>query len=81
MMHTAEELRREIAWQRDLGERLDKVDYCGRLWLADYAGLSDTLIDCLEELLDQGVREVEPFATDVKRMLVRTGRSIPMGGC
>jgi len=79
-MATAEQLRRRIARVREDGERLDRVDYFGRDWMGAFAGDVDFLVDCLEELLDQGVREVEPFATNVQRLLTRHGH-IPMGGC
>ncbi len=62
----AANLRQRIAEIREAGERLDTLDYLKRLWLADYAGNVDVVSDCLEELLDQGVESVTPFATQFK---------------
>jgi hypothetical protein len=60
---SAASLRERIACTREAGERLDKLDYIKRLWLAEYAADVDVIGDCLEELLNQGVQTVTPFAT------------------
>lgn len=52
MLRSEDELRLRIAESRDAGERLDQVNYCGRLWLADYAANNDIIGDALEQMLD-----------------------------
>lgn len=81
MAWTAGQLRQRIEFARAAGERLDKVDYIGRLWLADYAADIGVIGDCLEELLNQGVAlTVDPFATENAALFARN-HHIPMGGC
>jgi hypothetical protein len=65
---SAESLRQRIALIREAGERLDKLNYLNRNWLAGYAGDVDVVSDCLEELLDQGIERVTPFATQFQRI-------------
>lgn len=83
---SATNLRQRITETREAGERLDKLDYIGRMWLATYAANVDVIGDCLEELLDQGIESVAPYATLFARMAEKTrmaaypGSDPTMGG-
>lgn len=52
MKRSEMELRFRIEQSREAGERLDRIDYVKRNWLALYAADNDIIGDALEAALD-----------------------------